>query len=203
MSTYEPARRSIQPLIGPAHRGDSEAIAALRDIALQAIAALNSLTFAPPNHPGIPESIRGGVAAAHDLAKQSHHWPVIIPALEDGRDKIVASRIPSTLGESLPYPVKIVGKDKPRCSDNSSRLGFTFGVFLALEKAKQFPIGVGPDEIIATCMGWLEHDCKGDWDGFPWPDQVISEAKRDSHRKTPAKHVLRKWITEGVRTLVW
>lgn len=77
---------NISALRKKALAGDHEAIAALRDLALQVIATLDSLTSVPAGHPEIPEDIRAGVDAAHEVAKRSLRWPVAWDAIQEIRE---------------------------------------------------------------------------------------------------------------------
>jgi hypothetical protein len=148
MNQRQNATQAVQSLTGAAHRGDREAIEALRDVALHAIAALESLTSAPAGHPDIPEPIRAGVAAAQDVAARSLQWPVRWDAIQEIREshlgKVSKDAIGRVGGRGIGTKSGIrvnkkSGQKKPRDFGPHGISGFGLDVWQELESARVDP----------------------------------------------------------------
>ncbi len=115
--------------------GNPEAIEGLRDIALRAIDILDLLTDAPADHPGIPERIRPGVAAAHEIAKQSRRWPVALDAVKEIREASLARLEKIEVGSAI--GIQLVRKN--RGVSYNQQAGFALDVILQLEAIRKNP----------------------------------------------------------------
>jgi hypothetical protein len=114
---------------------DPEAIEALREIALRAIGILDLLTSTPAEHPDTPERIRPGVAAAHEIAKQSARWPVAYDAILEIRKSDLARVEKLKVGSAI--GIQLVGKNRGFSYDEQT--GFARDVFRDLEAIRKNP----------------------------------------------------------------
>ncbi len=185
---------SIQALRAATVNGDPDAASGLLEIASRAAGHLAALSSHPAGKPS--RNLMDEIAAKAD------HWPVNVPAVEDGRERIIADALPDTLGAGLPVRVKYKGAGRPRDRDYRSRTGFTESVIVELRHEGIYPASNNRADVEAACMEWLERDCSGQWEDFPWPQQVIAEAKKENHRGNPVRKVISKWIQDGVKSLV-
>lgn len=81
---------NLTELRARARTGDTQAIEAIRDLALHAIGILKIFTDYIPGHPDIPEADRAGSAAAHEVARQSLRWPAALSAIDVERKRDLA-----------------------------------------------------------------------------------------------------------------
>jgi hypothetical protein len=229
MSTKQIASQAVQVLIQAAHRGDREAIAGLRDVALQAIAGLESLTSAPAGHPDIPEAIREAVAAAHELAQHSPRWPVRWDAMEEIRKADFTQAARLEIGRAA--GIRLEGK---RGMNYTQQTGFALGVFHELEAVRRNPgphldlAGIYADlelkqdwrNIAAvllplsktTLSAWADAGrelcrewCQGDWQSFPWPDFVDVKAQSvtdENGHECGIENAVREKIRQGLEKLL-
>ena len=116
-------------------RGEVQAVEELRDLANQAAAMLAHLTDVPEGHPDIPEPIRAGVAAAHNVAKQSRRWPVALNAGKEMREEDLRRVRKVEVGRLL--GIRISGKG--RGFDYNQQTGFADDIFQELEAIRLNP----------------------------------------------------------------
>jgi len=185
---------SIQALRIAAVNGDSAAVAGLLEIANRSAGHLAAMSHHPEG--------KASRSLIDEISSKADHWPVRVPAVEDGRGRVISDDLPATFGKRLPYRTRYRGTGKPRDFDYRSRTGFTASVIAELRKEGTYPQSNTAAEIEAACMSWIERDCGGQWDIFPWPEQITSEAKREAHRANPVRKVISKWIADGVKSLV-
>lgn len=144
-------------------KGDAAAIGELRDLALQAIAVLESFTNHSPGHPDTPEPIRAGVNAAHELAKHSSRWPVAYDAISERRktDMERAGRL--EVGSKL--GIRIKGKARGFSYDQQT--GFALDVFNHLDPIRRNPANhIHPADLhpeLAAPGMLTEERLKRDW----------------------------------------
>jgi hypothetical protein len=145
-------KTNLAELRARARNGDTQAIEAIRDLALQAIGILEIFTCAPPGHPEIPEAIRAGVAAAHEVAARSFSWPVAWHAIQeirepqlgvvkkdkdlDGTGAVGRLGIGGKLGIRVD---KKHGQKKPRNFSRHSQTGLALDVWMELEAERTNP----------------------------------------------------------------
>ncbi len=115
--------------------GDPEAVAALRDIALQSIAILDGLTTFAPGHPGTPAAIRAGVDAAHEVAKQSERWPAALDAIQEIRKAALIRWERLEVGTATGINLK----GKARGFSYDEQTGFAHDVFQELDGIRRNP----------------------------------------------------------------
>ena len=118
-----------------ADKGDIQAIKDLRDLANDAAYLLTLLTDFPVGHPGIPESQREGVAAAHEVAKHSRRWPVALNAVKEMREEDLRRFQKLEVGSLL--GIRLNGKG--RGFDYNQQTGFADDIFQDLEAIRLNP----------------------------------------------------------------
>jgi hypothetical protein len=122
--------------------GDTQAIEAIRDHALQAIGILNTLTYPPAGHPDIPDAHRAGVAAAHQVARQSLRWPVSLAAIDLERKQDLARFAALEVGTTAGIRLKENPKGgAPRKFNYNTPTGFALDIFGELDAIRQNPLG--------------------------------------------------------------
>ncbi len=189
------ALSAIHALRYAAARGDTEAAAGLLAVASYAVDQLEAIAAMPAGHP-IGD-------AMNRLAGVSDRWPVNIPATEERRLQAICGALPPWFGLTGPIRTTANRTGRPRDFNPHSRTGFTAGIIAILRNEGKFPHGENIDAIKAACMAQLEHDCAGDWKNFPWPPDAVAEAERENHRSNPIRHVLQKWVSDGLKSLSW
>jgi hypothetical protein len=188
------ASQAVHELRKLAHEGHREAVVALRDIALYAIALLDDLELG-------------------DAAKQSTRWPVVWDAILEKRkadiERVEALEIGSGLG------IRLEGK---RVFSYNAQTGFALDVFRELEAIRKNPTrhfhpadehpelaapgvltaeqskrtwrnlaAVLPpltkdslDVWLAAGVELCRDDCGGDFDAFSWPSCILAKIGADS-----------------------
>jgi hypothetical protein len=115
--------------------GNLEAIAAIRDIAIHATCILDDLTAAPVGHPDIPEAIRAGVDAAHEVARESPSWPVRLDTVQEIRAGQLRRFDKLEVGGGL--GIRLEGKRRGFSYDEQT--GFAHNLFQELEAIRRDP----------------------------------------------------------------
>lgn len=132
----EAASEAIAAIYQLRHRikqGDREAVAALRDVALFAIAQLDTFATVPADHPELPEALREGAAAVQDVAADSLRWPVQWDSIKEIREPHLA-RV-ARLGIGTAAGIRLTGK--ARGFTYNEHTGFALDVFLQLEAIRK------------------------------------------------------------------
>lgn len=203
------AAQAVYELRILARNGDAQAVAAIRDIALHALAVLQ-------------------VIDTLEVAKHSRRWPVALDAVKEIRDTDLA-RFDSLEAGSL-LGIRLEGKK--RGFDYDEHTGFAYDLLQQLEAAR-----ARKDEILRymtkhpdtkpnwrnlaallepltkkTLPAWTSaalelcrEYCMGDWNLFPWPDCVMGKAGKDtdgngSYRGTES--AVRGKISQGIAMLI-
>jgi hypothetical protein len=189
------ASQAVHELRKLAHEGHREAVVALRDVALHAIALLDDLELG-------------------DAAKQSTSWPVVWAAIFEKRkvdfDRAESLEIGSGLGIRL--------KGKGRGFYYNEQTGFALDVFREMESirtnprrhfhpADEHPELAAPgvltveqskrtwrnlsavlpplttdslEDWVTAGMELCRDDCEGDFDAFPWPSCIMAKVGEDT-----------------------
>ena len=167
--------------------GDHEAIAEIRDLALRAICVLDSLTGTPAGHPEIPEELRAGVAAAHDVAKHSPRWPVALNSVKEIREADLAQWHRLEAGSKL--GIRLTGKN--RKFSYGEQTGFALNVFNELEAIRKTPERhrhlVDIDPVFATPGFLTDEQLNRSWQNLA---AVLAPLAKDS---------LSAWVAAGTQ----
>lgn len=174
------AAQAVYELRQLARNGDAQAVAAIRDIALHALAVLQ-------------------VIDTLDVPKHSRRWPVALDAVKEIRDTDLARFDNLEVGSLL--GIKLEGKKRGFSYD--AHTGFAYEVFKRLEAARARKDQIlrymrkHPDtkpnwrDLAAlleplskeTLPAWTSaalelcrDDCMGDWNLIPWPACVMGKA---------------------------
>jgi len=212
------ASQAVHELRKLAHEGHREAVVALRDVALYAIALLDDLELG-------------------DAAKQSTRWPVVWDAILEKRkadiERVEALEIGSGLG------IRLEGK---RVFSYNAQTGFALDVFRELEAirtnptrhfhpADEHPELAAPGVLTAeqskrtwrnlaaaleplskdSLPAWADagrefyrDECQDDWSRFPWPDCVkgkIGSITDVNGNECGGAKAVRDKIEEGLKKL--
>lgn len=132
---FESARNAVYQLRALARSGDTEAVIALRDLALKSADILSDLAGVPTGHPSIPESMRPGVSAAHHVVAGSQRWPAALSAVEEIRKGEVEAW--NRLGVGSAIGIRLEGSR--RRMEWQHATGFALDIFHELDAIRQAP----------------------------------------------------------------
>ena len=194
-SPQQSALQSIHELRQLARAGNAEAVAAIRDIALHAIAVLEVIDLG-------------------DVPKQSARWPAAYDAILEIRKSNLARVDKLEVGSAI--GIRLAGKKRGFTYDEQT--GFVLGVFRELEAIRLNssrhvhpadlhpelstpgvlteeqlkrdwrnlaallpPLSIGNvEEWTAAGMELCRDDCQGNWQSFTWPACVMGKAGKDT-----------------------
>lgn len=191
---HQAALSAIDTLKAAAENKDPHAALKLYEIAFSATFLLNRLVVADNKEiPAIHADILNRIAAS------SMFWPVNVPAVHELRVSIDAT-LPPAFGKAGSLKLaKETNNGRPRDFHPDSRTGFAFKVAWYMQRDGKMP--QCDADLLCAAVAYLEGICGGDWDSYPWPESLLSEAKRESHRSEPTKHVVKKWLRAGFKSL--